>query len=254
MSLSAHALLGFLAILLARGALNAPAQNRVASDDPAAIVWIPVRGPGGGGGGGGDRTAGPSRRAQKSGADRMTVAVAPAPSLSLAANTPAVPQQQLLIDAKALASGTSSMAGAIEGAPDAVPRGPGDGPGARGGKGDGDGPGNGPGVGGGDDGGCCEEAYHPGNGVEGARVIRQVRPNYTPEALQARIQGVVWLEFIVLPDGTVGAVRVIRSLDSRLGLDQEAIKAIRQWRFVPGTHDGKPVSVVASIELTFRIH
>jgi len=48
-------------------------------------------------------------------------------------------------------------------------------------------------------------------------------------------------------------VRVIRSLDPVFGLDQEALKAARQWRFVPGRRQGQPVPVLVSIELTFTL-
>jgi TonB family protein len=57
----------------------------------------------------------------------------------------------------------------------------------------------------------------------------------------------------VQADGTVGDVRVIRSLDSTFGLDQNAIKAVRQWRFEPGSQAGKPVPVIVSVELTFTL-
>jgi TonB family protein len=46
---------------------------------------------------------------------------------------------------------------------------------------------------------------------------------------------------------------VVRSLDPTFGLDQEAIKAARQWRFAPGTRMGQPVSVQITIELTFTL-
>jgi protein TonB len=46
---------------------------------------------------------------------------------------------------------------------------------------------------------------------------------------------------------------VSRSLDSTFGLDQEAIKAAKQWLFKPGTKDGKPVAVRVMIELTFML-
>jgi TonB family protein len=39
----------------------------------------------------------------------------------------------------------------------------------------------------------------------------------------------------VLPDGSVGRVAVVKSLDGSFGLDAEAVKAARQWRFTPGT-------------------
>lgn len=74
------------------------------------------------------------------------------------------------------------------------------------------------------------------------------------DAVQARIQGEVWIECVILADGTVGPLRVVRSLDSRYGLDHEAIKAAKQWRSLPGTRNGRPVAVTATIGLTFRIH
>ena len=95
--------------------------------------------------------------------------------------------------------------------------------------------------------------YAPGNGVSLPVVVTQVPPQYTQEAKDARIEGTVLLECVVLADGTVGDVSVARSLDSRLGLDQEAIKAMKQWRFNPGTKDGKPVAVRVQIESTFTL-
>jgi TonB family protein len=80
------------------------------------------------------------------------------------------------------------------------------------------------------------------------------RPEYTAGALQVKLQGTVLLEVIIRADGSVGAVRIVRSLDDRLGLDQKAIDAVRQWKFRPATRSGTPVSIVAFVELTFRLH
>jgi protein TonB len=85
------------------------------------------------------------------------------------------------------------------------------------------------------------------------RVVREVKPAYTADALRARLQGTVLVECIVSTAGEVTHVKVIRSLDPTLGLDQEAIKAARQWRFVPGTRLGEPVPVIVTIELTFSL-
>ena len=60
-------------------------------------------------------------------------------------------------------------------------------------------------------------------------------------------------EDVVLPDGSVGDVRVTKSLDPVFGLDAEAITAARQWRFVPGYRFGQPVPVLVLIELTFTL-
>jgi len=71
--------------------------------------------------------------------------------------------------------------------------------------------------------------------------------------MRAKIQGSVVLECVVQTDGTVGDVRVVRSLDVTYGLDEEAIKAAKQWKFAPGTRNGEPVPVMVSIELTFTL-
>jgi peptidylprolyl isomerase len=96
-------------------------------------------------------------------------------------------------------------------------------------------------------------AVRPGGSVTLPVPIQQPRPSYTPDAMRAKIQGVVLLECIVQADGTVGAVRVVRSLDPILGLDDTAIDAARRWRFRPGTRGGDPVSVYVTIELTFTL-
>lgn len=90
-------------------------------------------------------------------------------------------------------------------------------------------------------------------GVTIPRLIKDVKPQYTADAMRAKIQGRVMVECVVLTDGTVGDVRVIRSLDVTYGLDQEAIKAAKQWKFAPGTRNGEPVPVLVSIELTFTL-
>jgi TonB family protein len=61
----------------------------------------------------------------------------------------------------------------------------------------------------------------------------------------------VILEAVVLTDGTVGEVRVVRSLDKQHGLDDEAVKTVKKWRFTPGKKDGSAVPVIVSVEMTF---
>jgi protein TonB len=121
------------------------------------------------------------------------------------------------------------------------------------GRGTGVGPGEGSGLGDGTGGGVGGGAYRPGNGVTSPRLLKEVRPAYTAEAMRARIQGTVIVQCVVLADGTVGKVEVLKSLDSTFGLDQEAIKAAKQWRFAPGTRFGEPVAVIISIELAFTV-
>ena len=62
-----------------------------------------------------------------------------------------------------------------------------------------------------------------------------MKPQYTADAMRAKVQGTVLLECVVLPDGSVGRVDVVKSLDSTFGLDQEAVKAARHVA-LPGRH------------------
>jgi TonB family protein len=95
--------------------------------------------------------------------------------------------------------------------------------------------------------------YKPGNGVTLPEVVKEVKPKYTPAAMQAKIQGSVWLECVVSETGDVTDIKVTRSLDTEFGLDQEAIDAAGLWKFKPGRKDGKPVAVRITIELTFTL-
>lgn len=97
------------------------------------------------------------------------------------------------------------------------------------------------------------KVYKGGDGVTLPVVVREVKPRYTPEAMERKIQGSVFLQIVVLESGDVGDVRVTTSLDSEYGLDREAIAAARQWKFKPGTKDGKPVAVEVTLQLTFTL-
>jgi len=111
------------------------------------------------------------------------------------------------------------------------------------GRGGGVGPGAGAGFGGG--------VYRIGGGVSAPSVLFRVEPEYSEEARKAKWQGTVVLVLVVDAAGKAQNVRVVRSLG--LGLDQKAIEAVSYWIFKPGFKDGKPVPVVATIEVNFRL-
>ena len=96
------------------------------------------------------------------------------------------------------------------------------------------------------------EVYQVGNGVKSPMLTKEVKPIYTAGAKARGVRGSVELLAVVLPDGTVGDdVTITKSLDEEL--DQQAIKAVKQWTFKPGTKDDKPVAVQVNIELTFTL-
>jgi periplasmic protein TonB len=221
---------------------------------PSDIVWINSPGPGGGGGGGGNKSPDPPKKAELPGKEKITVPVAKPPSI--APEPPKdvpKPPAQLNIPAVTMSAGVQEMPGALTGLPAVPSQGSGSGGGAGTGTGNGIGPGSGSGLGPGSGGGTGGGFYRPGNGVEMPKVLAEVKPSYTADAMRQKIQGVVMVEAVVMPDGGVGQVTVVRSLDPTFGLDQEAIKAVRRWRFRPGTRLGQPVPVLVEIELTFTL-
>jgi periplasmic protein TonB len=208
-------------------------------------VFLPTPGPGGGGGGGGDPKPEPVRKAQvEKKKDPISVPAPVTPEPTPKVEEP--PPLQMTVPFKPMSEAELTLPGIpTQNAPTTGGAGSGPGTGAGSGQGSGLGPGYGGGFGGG--------AFRPGSGVTLPTVLREVKPAYTADAMRAKVQGSVWLECIVMPDGSVGEVKVTRSLDPIFGLDQEAIKAAKMWKFRPGMRQGEPVPVIITIELTFTL-
>jgi TonB family protein len=260
-SFASHLVIIVLSVVLVRYLPATVAET--ATEQPVKpldnIIWLNEPGPGGGGGGGGNRMPEPPRKAELPGKAKITVPavkmpeVVPVPKEQPKEPEPQ-PEQQLQIPARTLGAGVTTAPGAIEGTSSSTASlGPGSGGGAGTGTGTGIGPGNGSGLGPGWGGGTGGGAYRPGAGIELPVLLKEVKPQYTSDAMRAKIQGIVIVEAIVLPDGTVGDVSIVKSLDPTFGLDQEALKAAKKWRFAPGKKQGEPVAVLVSIELTFNL-
>jgi TonB family protein len=82
-------------------------------------------------------------------------------------------------------------------------------------------------------------------------LVREIPPSYTDEARRRRLEGDVILEIIVRRDGSVGSVRVLRRLGA--GLDDQAVDAVRQWRFLPARRHGEAVDVLAEVAVEFKL-
>jgi protein TonB len=254
-SILSHIAFVGLALLVVRLAPE-PVREAILPDRlPNMLVFIPQEGPGGGGGGGGNKNPEPPKKAELVGKEKITVPVVKPPEPVVIDTKPEPPPEPMLnIPAKTMAMDTTTTPGVLESTqPSAVSLGTGTGGGGGTGTGTGVGPGQGSGLGPGWGGNMGGGPYRPGNGVQLPRVIREVKPQYTADAMRAKVQGIVLLECVVLPDGSVGQVEIVRSLDPTFGLDQEAIRAAKQWRFTPGTRFGEPVPVLVTIELTFTL-
>ncbi len=129
--------------------------------------------------------------------------------------------------------------------------GPGSGLGMGSGSGGGVGNGKGGGYGLGEGGGVGGGVYRVGGGVSAPSVLFKVDPEYSEEARKAKYSGTVLISLIVDPQGRALNIKVVRSLG--LGLDEKAMEAVAKWKFKPGMKDGRPVAVVATIEVNFRL-
>ena len=206
-------------------------------DVPNKLIYVATPGLAMGKGGGGSRTPAPPKPAEIPPPRPMTII----PVVSAApADPPPALSAPVMTSADALLS-ASGVTGTV-----AVPRGgDGDGTGIGPGKGPGVGPGEGPGFGGTGEAGV--------GGVEMPVRIREVKPQYTPEAMRARVQGSVVMQAIVDVTGRVTNVRVIKSLDRVFGLDEEAKRAAYATPFKPCKKDGQPVACVITFELQFTL-
>ena len=110
------------------------------------------------------------------------------------------------------------------------------------------GPSEGPGVGQGPQG-----IYPAGRmGVTVPQVIYSPEPNFSDEARKAKMQGVVQLLVVVGKDGRTYDIRVAQSLG--MGLDEQAIAAVRKWRFRAATLNGQPVATQVAIQVDFHLY
>jgi len=94
--------------------------------------------------------------------------------------------------------------------------------------------------------------FKVGGAVTAPKAITMVDPEYTEQARKANLEGTILLSFIVDIDGRPKNIAVTRPLGA--GLEQQAITAVRQWRFQPATKDGKPVPVEVTAEVSFHLY
>jgi TonB family protein len=95
--------------------------------------------------------------------------------------------------------------------------------------------------------------YDLGAGITAPVPVVTPHPEYTASAMRAKIQGTVRVRCVVRPDGVCADVTVVRSLDRTYGLDDEAVRAIRDWRFRPALRAGTPVATRIDFEMRFAL-
>jgi protein TonB len=112
------------------------------------------------------------------------------------------------------------------------------------------------GVPGGVPGGMLDQPLYAGfGGVTNPELIASSKklPVYPELARRAKVQGQVILQAVVHKDGTVGEITVLKNPGAKLGFDEAAISAVKQWRYKPGLQNGKPVDVYFTIIVDFYL-
>ena len=96
-------------------------------------------------------------------------------------------------------------------------------------------------------------AYLPlGNGIRPPKIVHDPSPDFSEIASKANLRtGSVALALAFNEHGTIEAVKVVHSSDSRL--ESTAIDAVRQWVFTPAMRGGKPVPVQMNVEISFQL-
>src|SRR6266446_9970110 len=206
----------------------------------------------GGGGGGGDRDklqASPGRLPKQS-MQQFTP-----PAVIVRNEHPKLPKEATVIippEVKLAQPNMPNLGDPLSHIPAPPSNGVGSGAGIGSGSGGGVGVGSGPGFGEGRGGGTGGGVFRVGGGVLAPKLVFDPEPEYSEEARKAKYQGTCVLSVIVGPDGLAHDIKVTNTLG--LGLDEKAIEAVRKWRFEPAMKDGKPVNVLISVQVNFRLY
>ncbi len=78
-------------------------------------------------------------------------------------------------------------------------------------------------------------------------------PLYPEPARKAKLTGRVILEAVVLKDGTVSNIKVLRTPRPGMGFEEAAIDAVKQWRFRPALRNGEAVDVYFTVVVEFEL-
>lgn len=83
------------------------------------------------------------------------------------------------------------------------------------------------------------------------RLAEVASPDYTAEAKKKKIEGAVTLAIVVDKKGDVIDARVVKGLG--YGLDENAIIAVKEWKYKPAEKDGEPVAVKMEVTVDFSL-
>jgi TonB family protein len=93
------------------------------------------------------------------------------------------------------------------------------------------------------------EIYTVGGDVKPPKILHYVEPE--PSEQETYVEGTVKIAAVINLDGTPSDLHVVKGLND--SEDKLALEALKQWRFSPGTKDGRPVRVRINVEINFHL-
>jgi TonB family protein len=83
------------------------------------------------------------------------------------------------------------------------------------------------------------------------RLSEVASPDYTAEAKKKKIEGTVTLAIVINKKGDVVDAKVVKGIG--YGLDENAIIAVKEWKYKPAEKDGEPVAVKMEVTIDFYL-
>lgn len=96
-----------------------------------------------------------------------------------------------------------------------------------------------------------DQVYEPGGDVKPPKLLHYVEPGFSPSSKEAYVEGTVKISTIVTADGKPSECRIASGLSAEE--DRNALEALKQWTFQPGTRKEKPVKVHITVEIDFHL-
>jgi protein TonB len=104
--------------------------------------------------------------------------------------------------------------------------------------------------------------YRSGDDVQQPTLLFAPDPEFNELVRKARISGKITVGLVVDTEGNPQQVHIVNSITSTAAvknqqaaqsMDEEALKAVRRYRYNPALHDGKPVPYELSVDINFQI-
>lgn len=97
-----------------------------------------------------------------------------------------------------------------------------------------------------------EPVFRVSKNIEAPKIVNHVSPEFTQCAREEKFTGTTLLSLEVDKTGIIHDIQIAQPIGC--GLDDEAVRAVQQWRFAPARRNGEPVAVLVEAEVSYRVY